>query len=147
MERVNTSWKSASVETSCSPEKVWSIYRQLHWQEWDHDILTMKPVDLSGQLLEGAKLVIEMKDGKQHIATIKDVKENKCFSYTSPLPGATMEAIHVLEAMQSGGTRITHTFSITGLFGRIYRWLVHDYVQDGLNSNTQALKLLAESQK
>jgi hypothetical protein len=85
-----------------------------------------------------------MKDGKKHVATVKDVSENKCFTYTAPLPGSKLVAIHALEALDNGDTRITHSFDFTGIGSGVYGWLTKDYVQNGLEQNTAALRVLAE---
>jgi len=137
-------WKSVSIVVSASPQRIWQVYSQLTWQDWDLDIRTMSAA--SG-IREGAAAHITMKDGKTHVATFKSVSENERFSYTAPLPGgALLQATHSLEQLGTGTTRVTHTFDIDGgvLIGRLYRWLTRDYVQHGLDTNTAALKELVE---
>jgi hypothetical protein len=102
------------------------------------------------------------KDGKTHVATLCDVQQQRCFSYSAPLPGCQMVATHTLEPLAAGGggagdggggggagggggTRITHTFAFRGMMGGMFRWLTADYVQNGLDTNTAALKALAEA--
>jgi len=139
--------QTVSVVALCPPEKVWGIYRQQHWEQWYHDIKTMKPLDEAARFVAGAQLSIEMKDGKTHVATLRDVVENKCFTYTAPLPGSTMVATHTLEQVEGGGTRITHSFDFTGIvMGGLFRWLTRDYVENGLNTNTAALKAMSEAE-
>ena len=122
-------------------------------------------------LVDGAKVAITMaRDGKTHVATLCDVRQGVSFSYVAPLPlGASMVATHTLEALsggaeesgvgagsgsgggsdngggRGGGTRITHTFQFTGLMGGVFRFLTAGYVQRGLDTNTAALKALAEA--
>lgn len=150
-----TTWKSVSVVTSAEPARVWAVYRTLRWQEWDHDIESMVPLGTPGEpnpLAEGKKISITMRDGKTHTARLYDVHEERAFSYTAPLPGCELVATHTLEALGpagvgsgGGGTRITHTFEFRGLLGGLFRWLTSSYVQCGLDTNTAALKVLAES--
>ena len=152
-------WKSASVVTSATPQRVWSVYQALRWQEWDHDIASMCPVagGASEGLVDGSSVQITMaKDGKTHTATIFDVHEARCFSYRAPLPGGCqMIAVHTLEPVggaddgaDGGGgavsTRITHTFQFSGMLAGLFRWMTANYVQNGLDTNTVALKALAE---
>ena len=151
-----STWKSASVVTSATPQRVWSIYEALCWQEWDHDIASMRRNGTAG-LADGSSVQITMaKDGKTHTATMFDVHEARCFSYRAPLPGGCqMIAVHTLEPLggmdedpDGGGggvrTRITHTFQFSGIFAGIFRWVTASYVQNGLDTNTVALKALAE---
>ena len=77
-------------------------------------------------------------------------------SRRAPLPGGCqMIAVHTLEPLggmnedpDGGGggvrTRITHTFQFSGIFAGIFRWVTASYVQNGLDTNTVALKALAE---
>jgi hypothetical protein len=91
-----------SVVTTATPERVWQVYRALAWQEWDHDIDSMRELAPGTGLVEGAKVEITMKkDGKSHEATISKALENRSFTYTAPLPGATMTAVHTLEPVSS----------------------------------------------
>jgi hypothetical protein len=91
-----------SVVTTATPERVWQVYRALAWQEWDHDIDSMRELAPGTGLVEGAKVEITMKkDGKVHEAKISKALENRSFTYTAPLPGATMTAIHTLEPVSS----------------------------------------------
>ena len=137
--------RSVSVIANCGADKVWNVYQQLKWNEWDHDILKMSELEEGKGLVDGAQVTIEMKkDGKVHCATVKDVCNNKCFTYTAPLPGSTLEAIQTLEALGDGTTRITHSFAFTGVMGCLYQCLTRSYVQNGLETNTAALKTLAE---
>ncbi|CAE8603906.1 unnamed protein product [Polarella glacialis] len=140
-------WKSASVITSAKPERVWEVYSALSWQEWDHDIAEVRAEGIgkaAGAIVNGARVVITMvKDRKMHNATFRDVVQNQCFTYIAPLPGSSLIAVHTLEPVAEG-TRITHTFDFSGMFGGLYRWLTADWVQKGLDTNTVALKALAE---
>ena len=153
---MTSTWKSASVITSATPQRIWSIYQALSWQEWDHDIASMRRNGTAG-LADGSSVQITMaKDGKTHTATMFDVHEARCFSYRAPLPGGCqMIAVHTLEplggvdedANRGGGgvrTRITHTFQFSGILAGIFRWMTASYVQNGLDTNTVALKELAE---
>jgi hypothetical protein len=143
-------WKSVSVVTHAKPERVWEVYSAFRWQEWDHDIESMNAVQ-EGGLVDGSQVRITMKkDRKTHVATFSEVSRNQCFTYTAPLLGSSLVAVHRLEALQEGelvtGTRITHSFDFTGyLAGGLFRWLTADYVQHGLEANTAMLKQLAES--
>ena len=85
-----------------------------------------------------------MKDGKKHTATLQDVRENEAFTYTAPLPGSKLVAVHTLETVDAG-TKITHTFDFTGMIvGGLFRLITAGYVQHGLDMNTVLLKRLAE---
>ena len=152
-------WKSASVVTSATPQRVWNVYQALRWQEWDHNIASMCPVAGAGGLAGGSSVQITMaKDGKTHTATMFDVHEARCFSYRAPLPGGCqMIAVHTLEPVGGAddgadggdgggaGTRITHTFQFSGILAGLFRWMTASYVQNGLETNTAALKALAEN--
>lgn len=138
-------WKSVSVRTTAKPLDVWNIYSQFNWQDWDHDIKSMEKLDVSIGLVNNAKLIINMKDGKSHIATLSDVNENLCFTYTAPLPGSTLIAIHTLETLDNGETLITHSFDFLGYIGKVFKWLTKDYVQHGLEINTAEIKKMAEA--
>ena len=135
-------WKSASVVVRASPQRVWQVYNALTWQDWDHDIATMS----GSTLQEGVAVNITMKDGKTHTATFENVVKDEQFDYTASLPGGgRLLATHALQNLGDGTTRVTHTFDIDGfVVGRLYRWLTRDYVQNGLDTNTAALKHLVE---
>jgi hypothetical protein len=106
----------------------------------------MEQLDKSIGLVNNSKLRINMKDGKSHIVTLKDVDENICFSYTAPLPGSTLIAIHTLKTLDNGDTLITHSFDFTGnIIGKVFKWLTKDCVQNGLDINTAEIKALAET--
>ena len=100
-------WESVSVVTTAKPERVWQVYSAMSWAEWDHDIAGMRAADPAAaglSLSDGAKAVITMaKDGKEHTATLSGVLAPAAFSYTAPLPGATMVATHTLELTENGG--------------------------------------------
>ena len=98
--KMTSTWKSASVITSATPQRIWSIYQALSWQEWDHDIASMRSNGTAG-LADGSSVQITMaNDGKTHTATMFDVHEARCFSYRAPLPGGCqMIAVHTLEPL------------------------------------------------
>ena len=141
--------KTVSVLTSATPERVWAVYRTLRWQDWDHDIASMcaAPTSPAAGLVEGSAVLITMqKDSKVHTATISDVVENECFTYSAPLPGSKMVAVHKLERV-ADGTRITHSFDFGGFLGGLFRMATKEYVQNGLDTNTRMLKDLAEAEE
>mmetsp|Transcript_12635 Transcript_12635/g.21377 ORF Transcript_12635/g.21377 Transcript_12635/m.21377 type:complete len:143 (-) Transcript_12635:138-566(-) len=135
-------WKAVSVIANASPSRVWHEYSKLAWHEWDHDISEMSGTTLK----DGETVKITMqKEGRKHHATLSDVQVNKCFSYSAPLPGSKILATHTLEKISENQTKITHTFDFEGvIMGSLYQWLTRKYVQDGLDSNTLALKKLVE---
>ena len=137
-------WKSVTVVSEAVPEKIWAVYRALAWQDWDQDIASMTSED---HLRDGGVVRITMKDGKQHTATLQDVIKNQTFTYTAPLPGAILIAKHELAPAEGGGTTITHSFDFHGVMGGLFRWMTADYVQRGLDTNTQMLKEVAESRE
>lgn len=131
-----------SVVAACSAPRIWAIYAALRWQEWDHDIAAMTA---NGPLADATVLTITMRDGKTHVATLRDVRPPECFSYTAPLPGgATLVATHELQPAPPHGTTITHSFGFTGLLGGLFRLVTANYVQNGLRANTAALRAMAE---
>ena len=94
----------------------------------------------------GAQVKVVMNDGKVHLATLSEVEENLQFSYSAPLPGATMVAGHFLEELPGeGGTRVTHKFGYIGLLSGFYHLLTRSYVKNGLEGNTLGLKNILEA--
>ena len=139
-------WKSVSVVTSALPERVWRVYAQLRWHEWDHDIESMAaaPTNSAPGLVDGNQFVIYMKDRTKHTVTLSDVVENERFAYAGPLTGSQLVAVHRLERCAEG-TRITHSFEFTGFLGGIFRLAAAGPVQRGLEANTLMLRTLAEA--
>ena len=139
-------WKSVSVVTSALPERVWRVYAQLRWHEWDHDIESMAaaPSNRAPGLVDGNVFVIHMKDRTQHTVTVSDVVEHERFTYAGPLTGSQLVAVHRLERCDEG-TRITHSFEFTGFLGGIFRMAAAGPVQRGLEQNTLMLRTLAEA--
>ncbi|MCK9874626.1 SRPBCC family protein [Frankia sp. Ag45/Mut15] len=101
---------SATVEVSA--EAVWKLYTNPEsWGTWDSGIVGLT---LDGPFVPGTTGKLTPKGQDPVTITLVEVVENRSFIDETNLGGIVLRAIHRLEPVDGGRTRITHRIEITG---------------------------------
>ncbi|WP_250280584.1 MULTISPECIES: SRPBCC family protein [unclassified Frankia] len=101
---------SATAEVTA--EAVWKLYVDTaSWSIWDTGIVGLA---LDGPFVPGTTGKLTPKGQDPVIITLVEVEENRSFIDEANLGGIVLRAIHRLEPLADGRTRITHRIEITG---------------------------------
>src|SRR2546423_6408530 len=106
-----------SVETTASPEKVWTIWSDMStWGEWNPNVSTM---DWPGGFASGSSGVMNTREGRHHKMDLIDVQPGRGFALlTSVIPGTRFRFNCRIEPA-GAKTRVSQTVEVGGPLGPV----------------------------
>jgi uncharacterized protein YndB with AHSA1/START domain len=106
-----------SVETTASPERVWSIWSDMStWGEWNPNVSTM---DWEGGFVSGTTGVMNTRAGQHHRMRLLDVQPGRSFALeTAVVPGTRFRFNCRIET-GGGKTTISQAVDVGGPLGPV----------------------------
>ena len=108
-------WKyKHSVDADASPDAIYALYADVpNWIRWDRGVTN---VTLDGPFAVGSTGTITPEGQDTMPYRLVEVEPNRSFADETDIPGAgiVVRFDHLLEALPSGRTRITHGVTIFG---------------------------------
>lgn len=131
---------SHSETTRASAADVWAWYADVaRWPRFDGGV---RSVQLSGPFASGTKGTVVLPNGRKVRIRLLDVHELRSFTDVQRLRGVTVTTHHRLDP-DGASTRITHTVSLGGFFGRLFPRLTMVPVRSSLPASVAQLAVLA----
>ncbi|HEY5334825.1 MAG TPA: SRPBCC family protein [Mycobacteriales bacterium] len=131
---------SHSETTRTSAADVWAWYADVtRWPRFDGGV---RSVQLSGPFASGTKGSVVLPNGRKVPIRLRDVHEGMSFTDVQRLRGVTVTTQHRLDP-DGASTRITHTVSLSGFFGRLFPRLTTIPVRSSLPASVARLAVLA----
>jgi hypothetical protein len=94
-----------TLETSVSPEEIWSIWTQVdQWDQWDTGL---KKAELKGPMRKGAQGIITSLEGRKSTFRVVEWAEGSSFTFKTNLPLGGLYVKRSLE-IKNGKTSFTH---------------------------------------
>lgn len=127
----------ARIDIQAAPELLWRLQSNVgDWPRWD---ASLARAEADGPFADGARVTMHMADGII-VSTLRDVRENACFSDEVAVDGHLIRVHHRLSALPAGGTQVLYRAEITG--PRAAQW--GERVTGDFPQVLAALKTLAE---
>lgn len=106
-------------DTSASPETLWRIWSQPEsWPEWNPDV---EEVKLNGPFAAGTSGTMRTKRGGSHPIRLESIEHGKSFELeAAAIPGAKFHFRCAIEALASGGSRLSQSIGMTGGMAWLY---------------------------
>lgn len=102
----------SSIETSASPAEVWAKFADVAgWKRWNAGIVN---IELHGPFAEGTRFTMQVPGDDTFISTLRAVRENEEFTDETVVDDNRVRVFHRIEALPSGGSRISYSTEITG---------------------------------
>lgn len=131
---------SHSETTRASTADVWAWYADVtRWPRFDGGV---RSVQLSGPFASGTKGSVVLPNGRKVPIRLREVHEGRSFTDVQRLRGVTVTTHHRLDP-EGALTRITHTVSLGGVFGRLFPRLTTIPVRSSLPASVARLAVLA----
>jgi hypothetical protein len=131
---------SHSETTRASAADVWAWYADVtRWPRFEGGV---QSVQLSGPFASGTKGTAVLPNGRKVRIRLRDVHEGVSFTDVQWLRGVTVTTHHRLDP-EEASTRITHTVSLGGVFGRLFPRLTTIPVRSSLPVSVARLAVLA----
>ncbi len=105
---------SHSIETAAEAAALWPLYSEVsRWPLWDHEV---EQVILNGPFVAGTTGTMQITGQPLLPTLLTEVTVNHSFSDEVALADASIVVTftHLLTPLATGGTRITHAFTISG---------------------------------
>jgi hypothetical protein len=119
-------WKTEHSETSsASPEAVWRVVSDIeHWGDWNPGY---REAHLDGDLRSGSPGRVVLANGLRRGFSVLDATPNASLIIGASGRGIRQQFSHTIEALPTGGTRVSMTASMDGpltpilsrVFGRV----------------------------
>ncbi len=111
---MNTShtWSTEfSIDTSASPEAIWSLFRDVgSWRSWNAGI---ESIALEGPFAAGTTFTMKPPGQDAMRSRLTEVRENECFVDETTVDELTVRVAHRIER-KARGARITYAVSAEG---------------------------------
>ena len=106
-------WRSEySIETSASPETIWSIFRDIRaWKNWNAGI---EQIDIDGPFSTGTWFTMKPPGEEPLRSQLVDVSENVCFVDETRVGDLAIFVAHRIEPLGPGRTRIVYAVDARG---------------------------------
>ena len=126
-------------------DHVWNVFTDVErWPQWTESVSTARVVD-GGRLEMGTR--VRMKQPRlpamEWVVTSIDV--GRSWTWVASRPGVQTAAMHVLQPVQNGTTRVVQTIEQSGLFGAIAGRLTAGLTRRYLEMEGCGLKARCES--
>lgn len=112
---MNTSptWQQEfSIETTATPEAVWSLFHDVDgWKTWNAGI---EAIALDGPFSAGSELTMKPPGQDAMRSRLVDVRENECFVDETRVDALVITVAHRIERLEAGGARVTYAVDAAG---------------------------------
>lgn len=135
---------SHTVETSASPEAIWSIWTAVgRWPEWD---VELESAQLDGSFQLGAIGQLTPKVGPPSHFVISQLDPNKSYTFTTQLPLCKLKVHRFFQPNRGvdDALRFTHEVSFSGPLAFLFNALLGARFRRALPVAMQEIKRLAE---
>lgn len=127
-----------SIEISASAEQIWKLFEDVNsWGAWNPGV---ESINLHGPFAGGTTFTMQPPGREAMTSKLLDVRPGESFTDETIVDGTRVLVAHKLEALESGGTRVTFATEITGPDADQFGPMVTSDFPDVLSS----LKQLAE---
>jgi uncharacterized membrane protein len=124
--------QSTRIDIEAPVDRVWEVLRDVErWPEWTSTVTSVRRLD-DGPLAVGSRARIEQPRIPPTEYVVTELEPSRSFTWVATGPGVRTTARHLLEALGTGGTRVTLAVEQAGLvgavMGRFYRRLTDRYL-------------------
>ena len=124
--------QSTRIDIEAPVDRVWEVLRDVErWPEWTSTVTSVRRLD-NGPLAGGSRARIEQPRIPPTEYVVTELEPSRSFTWVATGPGVRTTARHLLEALGTGGTRVTLAVEQAGLvgavMGRFYRRLTDRYL-------------------
>ena len=124
--------QSTRIDIEAPVDRVWEVLRDVErWPEWASTVTSVRRLD-DGPLAVGSRARIEQPRIPPTEYVVTELEPSRSFTWVATGPGVRTTARHLLEALGTGGTRVTLAVEQAGLvgavMGRFYRRLTDRYL-------------------
>lgn len=100
--------------TTAEPARLWAVLSDVEkWPEWIEVYEEVRRAE-SGPLKLGDSAYVKQKGLAGGDWTVTELEESRVFAWESRQPGVRIVGRHVVEALQSGGSRLVLQLEMTG---------------------------------
>jgi Polyketide cyclase / dehydrase and lipid transport len=129
-----------SAESGAPPPRIWERYTDVEqWRQWSKGV---EESTLEGEFEVGSKGVIKPPQLPKSRFELVEVEPERSFASQAKLPGATLRLDHLIERA-NGGSRITHTATVSGLLAPVWAPVVSRIIKRELPAGVERLAELA----
>ncbi|MCG2631152.1 SRPBCC family protein [Bradyrhizobium sp. WYCCWR 13023] len=101
-----------AIETTASPEAIWSIFRNVSgWKNWNAGI---EQIDIDGPFASGTWFTMKPPGEEALRSQLIDVRENVCFVDETRVGDLTILVAHRIEPLGPARTRIVYAVDARG---------------------------------
>ncbi len=114
-------WETtASLETEAEPEAIWRLaYADAGaWPRWNPEL---RSAELEGPLEACAEARIVFRTGLRLRFRVVEFENGRLFTDEARLPGARMGHRHLIEPLETGGSRLINTIYVEGPLSTLWR--------------------------
>jgi len=106
-------WRSEyAIETSATPETIWSIFREVPaWKNWNAGI---EQIDIDGPFAAGTWFTMKPPGEAALRSQLIDVRENACFVDETRVGDLAIKVAHRIEQLGPARTRIVYAVDASG---------------------------------
>lgn len=132
-----------SLQTSASPEKVWSIWSDVStWAQWNPDVISM---ELDGPFATGTAGTMTTKSGGGHAVVLGEVQPGSYFTIeTDPVP-MTHFTFHCRVKPAGAGAEISQDVSMKGPLAFFFRPIAGKRIAESFPAILEGLRKAAEA--
>ena len=136
--------QSTRIDVGASVERVWEVLREVErWPEWAPTVTSVRHLD-EGPLAVGSRVRVEQPRIPPTEYVVTQLEPSRSFTWVATGAGVRTTARHVLEGIDTGGTRVTLAVEMAGpvgrVMGRFYRRLTDRY----LTAEAEGIKARSE---
>jgi len=112
MSNENTWRTEYAIETSATPETIWSIFRNVPaWKDWNAGI---EQIDIDGPFASGTWFTMKPPGEEALRSQLVDVRENVCFVDETRVGDLAILVAHRIEPLGPARTRIVYAVDASG---------------------------------
>ena len=124
--------QSTRIDIEAPVDRVWDVLRDVErWPEWASTVVSVRRLD-DGPLAVGSRARVAQPRIPPTEYVVTELEPSRSFTWVATSPGVRTTARHLLEALDTGGTRVTLAVEQAGpvgtVMGRFYRGLTDRYL-------------------
>lgn len=101
-----------AIETSASPDVIWSIFRDVpNWKTWNAGI---EHINVDGPFVAGTWFTMKPPGEDPLRSRLVEVRENECFVDETRVGSLAITVAHRIESLGSGRTRVIYAVEASG---------------------------------
>ena len=136
--------QSTKIDVEAPVERVWEVLCEVErWPEWTPTVTSVRRLD-DGPLAVGSRVRVEQPRIPPTEYVVTEFESSRSFTWVATGPGVRTTARHLLEELDTGGTRVTLVVEQSGpvgvVMGRFYRQLTDRY----LTAEAEGIKARSE---